>query len=713
MSRHKPEKALWCYLGGLLLPVLSGGIAHADDELFFQELPIVASVSRLPQRLADTPAAVTVIDQEMIRASGLRTLEDLLRLVPGFQVTSHNQDPAIVAYHGLNSGLNSDEYGPRVQVLIDGRSQYSPLFKSGVNWNLLPVALENIDRIEVIRGSNTVSYGSNAFMGVVNIITLDPSLTRGWLFSANNGNNGISDQTVRWGGGTDDTKIRMTYRSLADNGFQNGKYGTTWRYTPDNRQSQLFDIKVDSQLTNQDELQFTASFARDLSQYGRPGSPENDPIRTLEQTSSMLGMQWRRVISADEEFTLRYSFVEDWAYGPYRQRVSFSTNTKPTSVTFFQMFDPGGKSQVHELDLEHRYKLMPGLRLSWGGGARDISLYSPAQFTTHDWLHRDVFRGFANVEYQPVEKWLFNIGASLERDSRSGWLLDGRAGVSYHVNNENTLRLVLSQAHRTPSLYEVAGKVQKTDPVKLLSNIEYLAQGVSPERIDTIEVGYLGEFKSIRASADVRAFIERIPNNIQIVPLALPATMPDDNDGYAGRLLAQTHPALANTIFPFGRADGAINLEDVRIRGYEYQLRWRPFETTRLIYSNSLLSIDASYNNVSVIADATGYNTDKIIQQTRESAPHRAQSAMLIQHLPYDIQASVMYFRSGTMRWRRNGEPVIESERFDWRLAKGFRWGATRGELAYTMQMVNHSQQGRQPLRLADSVQWLSLSLGF
>ena len=127
-----------------LLGVLASFQAAAEEDVFFSSLPVVASVSRLPQQLSETPASVTVIDQEMIRTSGMRTVEDLLRLVPGFQVTSHNQDPAIVAYHGLSYGLASEEYGPRVQVLVDGRSQYSPLFKSGVNWNLLPVALENI-----------------------------------------------------------------------------------------------------------------------------------------------------------------------------------------------------------------------------------------------------------------------------------------------------------------------------------------------------------------------------------------------------------------------------------------------------------------------------------------------------------------------------------------------------------------------------------------
>ena len=690
--------------------------ARAGDELFFSEFPIVASVSRLPQPLSETPAAVTVIDQEMIRASGFRTVEDLLRLVPGFQVTSHNQDPAIVAYHGLNSGMNSDEYGPRVQVLIDGRSQYSPLFKSGVNWNLLPVALENIERIEVTRGSNTVSYGSNAFMGVINIITLDSTQTRGWLASANHGNNGIRDEMLRWGGKVGGADVRFTARSFEDNGFQHGFYSNVWTTAPDDRQSRLFDLRADLPLGNHDELQFTLSHVRDVSLYGRPGSPANDPLRELRQHSTSFGLLWRHAVSAAEEYKLRYAYTQDEAVGPYLERVSFGTNlASPSSVTYFQPFDPGGRSVMHELEFEHTLAPTAGTRMAWGSGLKSVALNSPAQFSSSDWKHRDAVRLFGNLEYRPARPWLFNLGASLEHDSLSGLMFDPRASVSYHVMPQQTLRLVVSRAHRSPSLYETSGRVEKRDVAGSgLLNMTYLAQGVEPERIDTVEVGYLGEFKQLAASVDVRAFHERIPNRIQIVPLALPASMPDDQDSLAGRYLAQTNPGSANTIFPYGRADGAINLERVVIQGYEYQLRWQPFATTRLIYSNALVCIDADLTDVSVVAEATGDTTDKISRQARESAPVRSQSAMLIQKLPYDLTASAMYFRAGPMRWRRNGDPIQPSERVDWRLAKAFKLGATRGEIAYTVQMANGGlQEGRQFARTADRLQWLSLQLGF
>lgn len=691
------------------LGTLTAFATRAEENIFFSSLPLVASVSRLPQQLSETPASVTIIDQEMIRASGMRTVEDLLRLVPGFQVTSHNQDPANVVYHGLNTGLSGDEYGSRVQVLVDGRSQYSPLFKSGVNWNLLPVALENIERIEVIRGSNTVSYGSNAFMGVVNIITMDPALTKGWQVSANHGNNGIRDEMVRWGESIGDANVRLTYRSLQDDGFQRASYDDwkTATYSPDNRQSQLFDLRVDLPLSERDDLQLTGTFARDLSQFGRPVPTTSDPLRNLEQSSTALGVQWRRVLSTTDELRLRYNYTEDWAYGRYWRQQNITTVSGASAPVRFS-YDPGGRSMLHEAELEHRLSLSASTRAVWGLGAKFTEVTSYGQFSTSGWRERFAYRGFGNLEYRPFQSLLLNAGASLEHDSVVGWMFDPRLSVSYHVLPGHTVRFGMSRAHRNPSLYETSGRFERRDSVTGLLDIAYLAQGVEPERIDMVEVGYLAELKHYRASLDVRLFSERVPNYIQILPLPLPASTPDQQDSMTTRQNASLNYAT----YIYGRADGAANLEKVRIKGYEYQLQWRPFETTRLIYGNALITIEADFTDSSRVADDFS-NVPKIANQTRDSAPAHSQSAMLIQKLPFDVTASVMYFRASPMRWRRNGETIQASERFDWRLGKSFHIGGARGELAYTVQMANESQEGRQWLRIADKVHWLTLRLSY
>lgn len=678
--------------------------AVEDEELYFSSLPVVASVSRLPQPLSEAPGAVTVIDRNLIRSSGARNFSDLLRLVPGFQVTPPNQEGAVVAYHGLSN----EEYTPRVQVLIDGRSQYSPLFRSGVNWNLLPVALEDIERIEVLRGSNSVAYGSSAFLGVINIVTLDASQAKGWLVSANQGSQSVRDETLRWGGRVGTADVRFTYQQLGDGGFRKMFDGGLGWFDPhDSRHAKLFDLRADIPLTERDELRVSLSQANDISQFGRPNSL-SDPFRDLNQSSTSFSTEWRRALADGEEMKLRFSHVRDWASGRYRERVSYN-NVNNVPVAYFSQNNTGGNSVSNELELQHIFSPWQQMRLVWGGSLRDIGLSSQYQFFTTDWKHRTNARLFGNLEWRPARAWLFNFGGSMEHDSISGEIFDPRISASYHLTPENTFRLVASRAHRAPSLYEALGDTRKF-PIGASAPVDrvYLAApDIKPERIDTLEAGYLGEFKSIRASLDVRWFHERIPNRLTIIPYALPAGSPDDRDS----LFSRTSVGNAGN-YLFGRADTALNLERVSIQGYEYQWRWQPFDATRVVYGHAYIRTFANLTDTSVVADSVGENVDKISRQTRESAPRHSTSAMLVQRLPYNVEASVMYYKSGFMRWLRNSF-TSPYERVDWRLAWPFRLGDTRAELAYTSQIANHPHEGRRNTRVATEMHWLSLRLEY
>ena len=144
--------------------------AAESDENIYAELPIVLSASRLRQPASEAPMAVSTIDRDMIEASGARTIPDVLRLVPGMVVGNSDNEfgdepKIVVAYHG-----HTDQFSRQMQVLIDGRSIYEPM-SGGVNWNMLPINIEDIQRIEVTRGPNASSYGSNSFLAVINIIT--------------------------------------------------------------------------------------------------------------------------------------------------------------------------------------------------------------------------------------------------------------------------------------------------------------------------------------------------------------------------------------------------------------------------------------------------------------------------------------------------------------------------------------------------------------
>ncbi|MEQ1662721.1 MAG: TonB-dependent receptor plug domain-containing protein, partial [Thiobacillus sp.] len=181
------QRSAWyvsLFVGSLLAAhAVQAAVTEAD---FLDDLPVVLSASRLSQPVSDAPAAVSVIDQDMIRASGFRDIPDLLRLVPGFSVAYTRDNSWAVGYHGL-----ADAFSRRFQVLVDGRSIYNPAFGS-VNWSELPLVIDDIERIEVVRGPNAATYGANAFFAVINIITKHASQTPGVFASLQAGEQGMA-----------------------------------------------------------------------------------------------------------------------------------------------------------------------------------------------------------------------------------------------------------------------------------------------------------------------------------------------------------------------------------------------------------------------------------------------------------------------------------------------------------------------------------------
>src|SRR5438552_12071152 len=154
----------------------------------------VTTVSKREQKFSKTPAAVFVITQEDIRRSGMTNIPDLLRMVPGVQVGQAQGGQWAVSARGFN-----DTYSNKLLVLVDGRSVYSPI-DSGVFWDEQDLFLENIERIEVIRGPGATLWGANAVNGVISIITKSARESQGALGVSGVGNEGQSVAGVRFGG---------------------------------------------------------------------------------------------------------------------------------------------------------------------------------------------------------------------------------------------------------------------------------------------------------------------------------------------------------------------------------------------------------------------------------------------------------------------------------------------------------------------------------
>lgn len=658
-----------------------------DEAIYFSDLPVVASVSRLPQRLADAPTAVTVIDRDIIKASGARDLNDIFRLVPGFQTYPNTTESARVSYHGMGEG----DYAPRVQVLVDGRSMYSPLFGGGVNWAVLPVALEDIERIEVVRGTNAVSYGSNAFLGVINIITVDPALTHGVSVSTSYGNQNVRDYNLRVGGKIGEVgDFRFTFKQQNDNGLTN-QYNWIDSYF-----SRLFDLRADVALSDRDSLQFNLGQADGVTQVGRlkmPAAqpdPEN-PIRELMQRSSYLQLSWRRVLSPTSDLQVRYSYSVDQSSDEFGFRF-----IDGKTYHFNQSGDVGMRS---ELEVQHSLRLADAARLVWGASWRNDGMRSEWALPGQGMVHREVSRLFGNFEWKPVRWFTGNFGLAGEEDSLAGFHVSPRLSTNFHLNSENTLRLGISRGFRTGSTVDYLGNEKVKFGNLLYQNVFAGNPKMPSERLDTMEIGYLGDWRDWRASLDVRLFSEKIYDRLFRIDLGTTNPVPD-------------------TSLP----DATVPIQNIHIYGVEYQFKWQPFENTRLLVNQAFARIDADY-----LASALGLsgstlssasNVQKIDEFTERSMPRRSSSLLLMQKLPLGLDFSIAGYWQEMMKWTTN-TTSFNYHRFDARLGYPFRFNGLRGELALTVQSLNgtHSEYkssiNNPDGRLVERRQWLSLRLDY
>lgn len=675
-------------LTGVALALGAAGLCAASEltteDAFFSDLPVVASVSRLPQRLADAPTSVTVIDREMIKASGARELSDVFRLVPGFQTHPNNTDTARVTYHGLTD----EDFSPRVQVLVDGRSLHSPLFRNGVNWGLIPVALEDIERIEVVRGTNAVSYGSNAFLGVINIITADPALVRGVSVGVNHGNQGVRDYTVRAGSRLGEQgNLRFTYQQRDDEGLTNrGDWMDAFR-------SRLFDLRADFALSNRDELQLSLGHTETITTRGRlrrsgtvilPGINTDWPIHDFMQSSSHFQAIWRRAYAPGADLQVRYAYTQDGGSDEYSTLAN--TNAGDPAYRYDTFGDVGRR---HELEAQHNFSPFKDVRLVWGGGWRHDEMRSSTMLSGKGWVERDVIRGFGNLEFRPFSWLTANTGLGTEWDSLAGVHTSPRASLNFHVTPQNTVRVGYSRAYRTASTIDYRGDWYSGRKYQFRADPDTPA-----EQLDSWELGYLGDWKNWRMSLDVRWFYEKVK----------------------GRLFQYDRHNTDNSI-----PDRLGAIQDIQMRGIEYQWKWQPFDTTRLTVGQAFIQIQSEYldgvlaDPVSSLNSTQATRIRRVDALAENSAPRYATSILLMQKLPLGFNASVAGYWLDKMQWTQSSS-VDKYTRVDGRISYPFKWGTKGGEVAYTVQSLNgtHGEfRSDDPFtaRLVERRYWFSLRL--
>lgn len=528
------------------------------DQSIDQQLPVVLTPTRLKQSLADVPASVTIITSEMIERYGIKSIPDALRLVPGMAVTQITGSDYRINYHGTNILVPR-----RMNVLLDGMSVYGQRI-SRVDWKLLPAAIEDIERIEVTRGSNSAAYGSNSMLAVINIITKHPSEVSGTTLSTTVGSQHTAKGMTRYSGKIGEaTSIRMTLERDVDGGFD---YASTEGLGHDSSRVNRLNIRSLTEISPTQSLDFQASFLK--------GTLETEFVDNSQRTLPDVGVQnfslnatWKNSLSANHEvqiqaYTVSGDFAQEWrscvpaaSLLPQLAALGRSNSSYVQSILAGRV-PSGGTPQDnalaaaalsaikalgggailpicadvnqnfserrHDVEFQDTYVFSEKLRTVNGVGLRYDSVSSQTYFGGR--VSNSIWRGFTNIEYKPSSLISINAGGFVEHDNLSGTGFSPRLALNTHLNENNTVRFVVSKAVRMPNLVEQRANwtyraTNYSAPLNGATEGTFAVAAIAPGNLDgeksfSKEIGYLGNFPKYGILFDAKIFEDDLTNLI-------------------------------------------------------------------------------------------------------------------------------------------------------------------------------------------------------
>ena len=491
----------------------------------------VTSASKKQQKISQTAAAVYVITQEDIRRSGATSLAEALRMVPGVDVARLSASQWAVSARGFNG-----RFSGKLLVLIDGRSVYDPLF-SGVYWDVQDTLLEDVDRIEVIRGPGATIWGANAVNGVIDIITKHTKDTQGTLISSGGG--GPDERgfgAARLGGKLGEKAHFRVYGKYFNRGPSVDGSG---REARDGWDSLRGGFRVDSEPSSRDTLTAQGDLYReDLSAVSQvvtlsPPFVKLLPTSGIRSGGDILG-RWNRAFSNGSETTLQMY----WDHAGREDSI------------FREGID------TLDLDFNHHTPLGGRQDVVWGLGYRLIGIgtrggsgisFNPAN------RNNQLFSAFVQDEITVAEdRFKITLGSKFEHNDYTGIEVQPSIRALWTPTERQSLWAAVSRAVRTPSPADTSLRVDAAafpsgnGAVSLISI--FGNPNFSSEKMQAYELGYRIE-PSHKISLDVAAFYndyDELQNNI------------------AGRPFFETTPQPPHLVIPIQFGNGGA--------GYTYGL---------------------------------------------------------------------------------------------------------------------------------------------
>lgn len=449
---------------------VAGGMAGGSDvfALGLEDLmnTKVVTASKSQERAFEVPAAIYVITNEDLRRSGHASVQEALRMVPGFQVSQFTAGAWSVASRGFG-----DEYSNKLLVMVDGRSVYTPTF-SGVYWDNLNMPLEDIDRIEVIRGPGATIWGANAVNGVINIVTKDSKYTQGAYVS---GGVGVGERAFgegRVGGKLEDYGHYRMYSRYIDRDRTEGldgrdRHNAYWRL--------LTGFRTDWKNSHSDALSLQGEIQKGGNEQESTQLGVGDDSEVL---TSYLRGKWDRVLDNGSSISLNSYLDHD-----YRKSVTLDLR-----VTNFN------------LDFNHNVRWADRNDLVWGLGYRlsaDEYVNTPILgFFPEDDV-KNLYSAFIQNKFEATKDLDLTLGTKIEHNAYTGFEVQPTAKFSYRPGDKSTIWGSVARAVRTPSRVEdsiniILQEIPANPPFVPLPT-QVIAQGnsgVQSEEMIAYELGY-------------------------------------------------------------------------------------------------------------------------------------------------------------------------------------------------------------------------------
>jgi iron complex outermembrane receptor protein len=596
---------------------------------FFNDFPVVLTATRLKQSQKNSPIATTVIDREMIEASGFTEIPDLLRLAPGMLV---NYDSGHIVNAGYQFLFN--RYTVRFQVLVDGKSVYTPL-KGEMPWTQLGITIDDIDRIEVIRGPSSSSYGPNAMTGVISIITRDAALDKGVKIKLNRGLNGRSEQFVTFGSNAGSFDYKLSLGARKDDGFSQ-------RY--DSKELTIANFRGDYQFRNNDLITFAINYNSGDYQEDNTFDDVLHPnhVKSILHTSHQV--KWVHTIKDSDNFSINYYHQK------YHDRNRYIGNAGGPGI-----MDESVLTNRHNLEFIHSI-YSPSYNLSWGMLLRKDKTTAPQYLYQESNDTVDTRQLFINSEYVLNEHNNINIGILADNNDTGGRTSSYRASLNHHINNNNTLRFSYSTATRSPFIYEEYSNYFIPDFAAVVNFLtagqtELITQDLEdldPEEIKSFDIGLVSYLNNNNTELDLRLYKNRLTNLI---------TLEDDIGG-------------------FYYSGDAFN-----VTGFEATIKHRFNSETKAILSYARTKI---YADDLISYKASWYET---------GAPEDNASLLIMHDFGKNINGSLGYYYTGSYQQLCCEEQQqAPRKRLDLSLAKEFKLGDYDSKLKLVIQNITNEE---------------------